>query len=62
MNEQSKAGIRREALRDATLYFMVVLGSHLDDLVRQEKITSEVRKDIYLIMKDYAIQRGYIEG
>jgi hypothetical protein len=56
----NKAEIRKEAQKDATLYFLVVLGSYLDELVRDGKLTSELRKDIYMIMKDYAIQRGYI--
>jgi hypothetical protein len=56
----NKAEIRKEAQKDATLYFLVVLGSYLDELVRDVKLTSELRKDIYMIMKDYAIQRGYI--
>jgi hypothetical protein len=58
--QQDKAAIRNEALKDATLYFLVVLGSYLDDLVRDGRLTSDVRRDIYMTLKDYAIQGGYL--
>jgi hypothetical protein len=62
LNSQSKAGIREEALKDATLYFLVVLGSYLDDLVRDGRLASDVRRDIYMTLKGYAIERGYLES
>jgi hypothetical protein len=52
---------RDEALKDATLYFLVILGSVLDDMMRDGRLASDVHRDIYTTSKDYAIQRGYIE-
>jgi hypothetical protein len=37
----------REALKDSTLYFLVVLDSALDDMVRAGRMTSDVKKDLY---------------
>lgn len=48
--------IRNEAFRDSTLYFLVFLGSLLDDFVRDERITSDVRRDIYIFLKEDAIK------
>lgn len=58
--EKKLRQVRNEAFKDSTLYFLVVLGSLLDDFVRDERITSDVRRDIYMILKEEAIKRGYI--
>ena len=51
--------IRNEAFRDSTLYLLVYLGSLLNDFVRDERIISDVRRDIYIFLKEDAIKKGY---
>jgi hypothetical protein len=40
--------VRKEALKDSTLYFLIILESALDDMVRAERMISDVKKDLYM--------------
>ena len=60
LTQRERGRIRQEALKDSSLYFLVILGSTLDDMVRDNELSSEARKKIYESCKEYCLYRGYL--